>query len=56
MAAAYLNFLVWLPNPMAKKARKYSVDFKRDAVRQMAEAATIARGLVSRLWGTRITP
>jgi transposase-like protein len=28
---------------MAKKARKYSVEFKREAVRRMAEATTIGR-------------
>jgi transposase len=33
---------------MAKKARKYSVDFKREAVRQMAEATTIV-GLAEKL-------
>jgi transposase len=33
---------------MAKKARKYSVDFKREAVRQMAEATTIV-GLAQKL-------
>src|ERR1700685_3989458 len=33
---------------MAKKTRKYSVDFKREAVRQMAEATTIV-GLAEKL-------
>ena len=33
---------------MAKKARKYSVNFKREAVRQMAEAPTIV-GLAEKL-------
>jgi transposase-like protein len=33
---------------MAKKARKYSVGFKREAVRQMAKATTIV-GLAEKL-------
>jgi transposase-like protein len=33
---------------MAKKATKYSVEFKREAVRRMAEAATIV-GLAEKL-------
>ena len=33
---------------MAKKARKYSVEFKREAVRRMAEATTIV-GLAEKL-------
>ena len=33
---------------MSKKARKYSVDFKQEAVRRMAEAATIV-GLAKQL-------
>jgi transposase-like protein len=33
---------------MAKKARKYSVEFKQDAVRRMAEATTIV-GLAEKI-------